>query len=91
MQLERRGGHLAHQRCAPPFSRFDYKEAPAMAGADRIAVEDVVRKVLVDEHADVLREPLRWSVARLMEVEVCEVIGAEHGQRTPDRAAHRNG
>jgi hypothetical protein len=62
-----------------------------MAGADRMAVEDVVRKVLVDEHADVLREPLRWSVARLMEVEVCEVIGAEHGQRTPDRAAHRNG
>jgi hypothetical protein len=46
-----------------------------MAGADRMAVEDVVRKVLVDEHADVLREPLRWSVARLMEVEVCEVIG----------------
>jgi transposase-like protein len=47
--------------------------------------------VLVDEHADVLREPPRWSVARLMEVEVCELIGADHGQRTPDRAAHRNG
>ena len=25
-----------------------------MAGADRMAIEEVVRKVLVDEHADVL-------------------------------------
>jgi hypothetical protein len=62
-----------------------------MAGADRMAVEEVVRKVLVDEHADVLRESLRWLVAQLMEVEVSELIGAEHGERTPDRATHRNG
>jgi hypothetical protein len=31
-----------------------------MAGADRLQVEEVVRKVLVDEHADVLRESVRW-------------------------------
>jgi putative transposase len=62
-----------------------------MAGADRMAIEEVVRKVLIDEHADVLRESLRWLVAQLMEVEVSELIGAEHGQRTPDRATHRNG
>jgi len=30
-----------------------------MAGADRLQVEEVVRKVLVDEHADV-RESVRW-------------------------------
>jgi hypothetical protein len=36
------------------------REAPAMAGADRMQVEEVVRKVLVDEHADVLRESVRW-------------------------------
>ena len=30
-----------------------------MAGADRMQVEEVVRKVLVDEHADVLRESVR--------------------------------
>jgi putative transposase len=47
-----------------------------MAGADRMAIEEVVRKVLVDEHADVLRESLRWLVAQLMEVEVSELIGA---------------
>jgi hypothetical protein len=31
-----------------------------MAGADRLQVEEVVRKVLVDEHADGLRESVRW-------------------------------
>ena len=63
-----------------------------MAGADRMQVEEVVRKVLVDEHADVLRESLRWLVAQLMEVEVSELIGAERGERRPaDRATHRNG
>jgi hypothetical protein len=41
-----------------------------MAGADRMAIEEVVRKVLVDEHADVLRESVRWLVGQLMEVEV---------------------
>ena len=62
-----------------------------MAGADRMAVEEVVRKVLVDEHADVLRESVEWLARQLMEVEVSELIGAEHGERTEDRATHRNG
>jgi putative transposase len=63
-----------------------------MAGADRMQVEEVVRKVLVDEHADVLRESVRWLAGQLMEVEVSELIGAEHGERRPqDRATHRNG
>jgi hypothetical protein len=35
-----------------------------MAGADRMQVEEVVRKVLVDEHADVLRESVRWPGRR---------------------------
>ena len=67
--------------CSSDFSRFDDKEAPAIAGADRMAIEEVVRKVLVDEHADVLRESVRWLVEQLMEVEVSELIGAEHGER----------
>jgi hypothetical protein len=41
-----------------------------MAGADRMQVEEVVRKVLVDEHADVVRESVRWLAQELMEVEV---------------------
>src|SRR6476646_9428956 len=62
-----------------------------MAGADRMASEEVVRRVLVDEHADVLRESVEWLARQLMEVEVSELIGAEHGERTEDRATHRNG
>ena len=63
-----------------------------MAGADRMAIEEVVGKVLVDEHADVLRESVRWLAEQLMEVEVSELIGAGSGERRPeDRATHRNG
>jgi putative transposase len=63
-----------------------------MAGADRMTIEQVVRKVLVDEHADVIREAVEAVAAELMELEVSELIGAEHGERRPeDRATHRNG
>ena len=63
-----------------------------MAGPDRMTTEEVVRKVLLDEHADVLRESLKLVVRELMEVEVSELIGAELGERRPDdRATHRNG
>jgi putative transposase len=59
-----------------------------MAGGDRMAIEEVVRKVLVDEHADVLRESVEWLARQLMEVEVCELIRAERGERSEDRATH---
>jgi putative transposase len=62
-----------------------------MAGADRMAIEEVVRKVLAEEHGDVIRESVRWVVAEFMEAEVSELIGAERGERTEDRATHRNG
>ena len=63
-----------------------------MAGADRMTIEEVVRKVLLDEHADVIREAVKAVAAELMELEVSELIGAEHGERRPqDRATHRNG
>jgi putative transposase len=56
-----------------------------------MAIEEVVRKVLIDEHADVLRESVAFVAERLMEAEVSELIGAERGERTEDRATHRNG
>src|SRR5881227_3291165 len=68
------------------------KEAPAMAGADRMTIEEVVRKVLLDEHADVIGEAVKAVCAEMMEFEVSELIGAERGERRPDdRATHRNG
>jgi putative transposase len=63
-----------------------------VAGADRMTIEEVVRKVLLDEHADVVREAVKAVVTEMMELEVSELIGAELGERRPeDRATHRNG
>ena len=63
-----------------------------MAGADWVTIEEVVRKVLLDEHADVIREAVRAVAAELVELEVSELIGAERGERRPeDRVTHRNG
>ena len=63
-----------------------------MAGRDRMTIEEVVREVLRDEHADVIRESVRAVAQEIMEVEVSELIGAEHGERRPeDRATHRHG
>src|SRR5215216_1700062 len=63
-----------------------------VAGADRMTIEEVVRRVLLDEHADVIREAVNAIAAEMMELEVSELIGAERGERRPeDRATHRNG
>jgi transposase-like protein len=67
------------------------RQWPAVAGRDRITIEQVVRQVLREEHGDVIRESVRAVAQELMEANVAELIGAEHGERTEDRATHRNG
>jgi putative transposase len=63
-----------------------------VAGADRMTIEEAVRKVSLEEHGDVIREAVKAVTAELMELEVSELIGAERGERRPqDRATHRNG
>ncbi len=62
-----------------------------MAGAERMTIEEVVRKVLRDEHADVIRESVRVVAQEMMEAEVSDLIGAKLGERSEDRATHRNG
>ena len=63
-----------------------------MAGADRMTIEEVVKKVLLEEQTDVLRAAVAAVCAELMEVEVSARIGAERGERRPDdRMTHRNG
>jgi putative transposase len=62
-----------------------------MAGTDRMTIAEVVREVLRDEHADVIRESVRAVAQELMEAEISQLIGAQHGERTEDRATHRNG
>ena len=46
-----------------------------MAGADRMTIEEVVRKLLLDQHADVIREAVKAVAAEMMELEVSELIG----------------
>jgi hypothetical protein len=43
------------------------KEAPAMAGADRMTIEEVVKQVLVEEHGDLVRAALVAACGELME------------------------
>jgi putative transposase len=62
-----------------------------MAGIDRMTIAEVVREVLRDEHADVIRESVRAVAQELMEAEISELIGAQRGERSEDRATHRNG
>jgi putative transposase len=63
-----------------------------VTGADRMTIEEVVKRVLLDEHADMIREAVRAVAAEMMELEVSELIGAERGERRPeDRATQRNG
>jgi putative transposase len=63
-----------------------------VAGVDRMTIEEVVRKVLLEDHADVVRESVRWVAGQLMESEVSVLVGAEFGERRPDgRVTHRDG
>jgi transposase-like protein len=56
-----------------------------------MTIEEVVREVLRDEHADVIRESVKAVAQEMMEAEVSDLIGAQHGERSEDRATHRNG
>jgi hypothetical protein len=62
------------------------KEAPAMAGADRMTIEEVVKQVMVREHGDVLRAALEAICGALMEGEVSELIGADSASIAPRTA-----
>jgi putative transposase len=62
-----------------------------MAEGPRMTAAQLADKLLASEHADVVRESVAWMVAQLMDAEVAVQIGAEHGERAPERLTHRNG
>lgn len=62
-----------------------------MAEKQRMTPEKVVRWLMESDGLNPGRESLRWMAEQLMEVEVSELMGAECGERTADRATHRNG
>ncbi len=59
--------------------------------AKSMSLDEPVRKLMGDEHADVLRETLAWFVGELMEAEVAEQIGAVRHEKSAERVTHRNG
>jgi putative transposase len=63
-----------------------------MAEEGRMTAAQAVDKLMASEHADVIRESVRFMVDALMEAEVSAQIGAEYGERAPDRRlTQRNG
>ncbi len=64
-----------------------------MAEGQRMtAAREAVEQMLQSEHADVLRESVAFMVRELIEAELAARVGAEHGERAPDRrSAQRNG
>jgi putative transposase len=62
-----------------------------MTDVGRMSVQELLGKVLADEHADVLRQAVVWLAQELMEAEVSQTAGAGYGERNPERVARRNG
>lgn len=62
-----------------------------MADNKSMSLREAAGKVLVDEHADVLRESVALVVREVMEAEVTRLAGAGWYERDPDRQAYRNG
>src|SRR5512132_2451130 len=63
-----------------------------MAEEGRMTAAQAVDKLLASEHADVIRESVRFMVDALMEAEVAAIAGAGYGERAPERrSTQRNG
>ena len=63
-----------------------------MADTHNLSTEAVVRKVLTEDHADLIREAVALLCQQIMEAEVTQITGAGLGERAPqERVTHRNG
>ena len=62
-----------------------------MADPQSMSVAEAASKFLCSEQADIVREAVRSVVYELMELEVAELAGAGHYERSPARASYRNG
>ena len=60
-----------------------------MTDVGRMSVQELLGKVLADEHADVLRQAVVWLAQELMEAEVSQAAGAAYGERVARRNGYR--
>ena len=58
---------------------------------ERMDLLELLRKGEMDGDVDFLREALRVLVEGIMDAEVSGRIGAEYGERSPERVTQRNG
>ena len=58
---------------------------------ERMDLLELLRKGGMDGDVDFLREALRVLVEEIMDAEVSSRIGAEYGERSPERVSQRNG
>ena len=57
----------------------------------RIGLSELLRKAMIDQDADFLKEGLRVLSQALMEMEVEEYVGAARHERSAGRVGQRNG
>src|SRR4051812_5519963 len=62
-----------------------------MADRQSMTTQELVRRTLLDEHGDFLREAVAMVAAQLMEGEITAEIGAGLGEVSGERVTHRNG
>jgi putative transposase len=62
-----------------------------MADDLRMGMEALLRKAVLTGDMDFLREGVQLFTQELLELEVCEHVGAERHERTPLRTGQRNG
>jgi len=62
-----------------------------MADGQSMTTMELVRKTLLGEHGDFLREAAATVAAQLMEAEISAEIGAGRGEVSAERVTHRNG
>ena len=62
-----------------------------MTDTQSMTTQELVRRTLLDEHGDFLREAVAMVAAQLMDAEITAQIGAGHGEVSADRVTHRNG
>jgi hypothetical protein len=62
-----------------------------MAEDRMMTAADVALQVMGGEHGDLLRDAIVLVCREVMEAEITARVGAEHGERSSERTAHRNG
>ncbi len=62
-----------------------------MTDTQSMTTQELVRRTLLDEHGDFLREAVALVAAQLMDAEISAQIGAGRGEVSADRVTHRNG